>query len=253
VFNGERVIVGRELGVAALAVFSMAFTLVLTPTLVMEGSAQSFFLPQLSEARGDRDRFAHLSMTVLQCHLLFAGIILAGVALLGGPVIHLLLGPKYAAAVPILTWLALMQGVRVAKGGSSAPTLACGYSGNGLAASLMRAALLPLAWYVVAEGGELLHVIWLGILGEAGGYVAGLLLARYRLRLALRPLLPMLAATVVMLVIGALHAQGQSNPDQPHLSPVLTGAALIVLLGLVLLAGRDLRLYVKRRIVTVLA
>ena len=253
VFNGERVIVGRELGVAALAVFSMAFTLVLTPTLVMEGSAQSFFLPQLSAARGDADRFAHLSMTVLQCHLLFAALILIGVALLGGPVIHLLLGPKYAAAIPILTWLALMQAVRVAKGGSSAPTLAFGYSGNGLVASLMRAALLPLAWYVVAQGGELLHVIWLGILGEAGGYVAGLLLARYRLRLSLRPLLPMLLATGVMLIVGALHAQGQSSPDLPPLSPLLTGGALIALLGVVVVTGRDLRLYVQRRIVTVRA
>ena len=251
VFNGERVIVGRELGVAALAVFSMAFTLVLTPTLVMEGSAQSFFLPQLSAAHGDRDHFAHLSMAVLQCHLLFAALIVAGVAILGAPVIHLLLGPKYAAAIPILTWLALMQGVRVAKGGSSAPTLAFGHSNNGLVASLMRAALLPVAWYVVAVGGELLHVIWLGILGEACGYVAGVLLAHSQLRLSLRPLLPMLVATVGMGVIGALHAQGQSNPGQPHLSPVLTGTVMILLLGLVAALATDLRLYVQRRIVTV--
>lgn len=251
VFNGERVIVGRELGVAALAVFSMAFTLVLTPTLVMEGSAQSFFLPQLSAAREDREKFVHLSMTVLQCHLLFAALIVVGVALLGAPVIHLLLGAKYAAAIPILTWLALMQGVRVAKGGSSAPTLASGFSNNGLVASLMRAGLLPLAWYVVAQGGALLHVIWLGILGEACGYIACLLLAHYQLRLSLRPLLPMLAATVAIGVIGALHAQGQFNPDQPHLSPFLTGAGLILMLGLIVVLATDLRLYVQRRIVTV--
>jgi O-antigen/teichoic acid export membrane protein len=251
VFNGERVIVGRELGVAALAVFSMAFTLVLTPTLVMEGSANSFFLPQLAAAREDREKFVHLSLTVLQCHLLFAALIVIGVALLGAPVIHLLLGPKYAAAIPILTWLALMQGVRAAKGGSSAPTIASGFSNNGLVASLMRAALLPIAWYVVAQGGELLHVIWLGILGEACGYVAGLLLAKRQLHLPLHPLLPMLVATVAIGIIGALHAQGQSSPTLPHLSPVATGTALVALLGLVLLLGKDLRLYVQRRIVTV--
>ena len=251
VFNGERVIVGRELGVVELAVFSMAFTLVLTPTLVMEGSANSFFLPQLAAARQDPDRFAHLSLSVLQCHLLFAALIVTGVAVLGAPVIHLLLGPKYAAAIPILTWLALMQGVRVAKGGSSAPTLASGFSENGLVASLMRAALLPVAWYVVAVGGDLLHVIWLGILGEACGYVAGLWLARRQLHLSLRPLVPMLVATIGMGVIGALHASGQSSPDQPHLSPLLTGSALILGLVVVLALAGDLRLYVRRRIVTV--
>ena len=58
VFNGERMIVGRELGMASLAVFSLAFSLVLTPTLVMEGSAQSFFLPQLSALKREVEKFA---------------------------------------------------------------------------------------------------------------------------------------------------------------------------------------------------
>jgi len=253
VFNGERVIVGRELGMAALAVFSMSFTLVLAPTLVMEGSAQSFFLPQLSAAHAEADRFAHLAMVTLQCHLVFGAVILIGVALLGGPIVHLLLGPKYAAAIPILTWLAVMQGIRVAKGGSSVPTLAHAFTGNGLVASLMRAALLPVAWVVAASGGDLKHVIWLGILGELFGYVAGLMLARYRLQLSLRPLLPMLSAMIVMFLVGALHANGQSDPGQPHLSPVWTGGALIALFGLTIVLAHDLRLYVRRRIINIQA
>ena len=251
VFNGERVIVGRELGMAPLAVFSMAFTLILAPTLVMEGSAQSFFLPQLSAARADAERFAHLTMATLQCHLLFGAVILTGVALLGGPIVQVILGQKYATAVPILTWLALMQGIRVAKSGSSAPTLARAFTENGLVASLMRVALLPLAWYIAATGGTLEHVIWLGILGEVFGYVAALLLARYRLRQSLRPLLPELGVTVVMFLVGALHAYGQSHPEQPHLSPLWSGGALIVLFGLVIVTAKDLRLYIRRRVMTV--
>ncbi|MEO6298173.1 MAG: oligosaccharide flippase family protein [Paracoccaceae bacterium] len=251
VFNGERLIVGRELGMGDLAVFSMAFTLVLAPTLVMEGSAQSFFLPQLSAARADKDKFEHLSMATLQCHLFFGALILTGVALLGGPVVHLLLGPKYAAAIPILTWLAIMQGVRVSKGGSSAITLAHAFTENGLVASLMRVALLPLAWYITATGGSLLHVIWLGTVGELIGFVASLLLARYRLRLSLRPLLPQLGVMVAMYLVGALHAYGQSSPDHPHLSPLWTGGALIVLFGLAIVTGKDLKLYVRRRVMKV--
>lgn len=253
VFNGERLIVGRELGMGALAVFSMAFTLVLTPTLVMEGSAQSFFLPQLSAARPDSDRFEHLAVATLQCHLLFGAVILTGVALLGGPMVHLLLGPKYAAAIPILTWLAIMQGIRVSKGGSSAVTLAYAFTENGLVASLMRVALLPLAWYITATGGSLLHVIWLGILGELIGFAASLLLARYRLRLSLRPLLPQLCMMGAIFLVGALHAYGQAEPDQANLSPLWTGGALIVLFTLVVATGKDLRLYVRRRVMTVQA
>ncbi len=251
VFNGERVIVGRELGMASLALFSMAFTLVLSPTLVMEGSAQSFFLPQLSAARGDAVKFAHLAMTTLQCHLMFGAVILLGVALLGGPIVHLLLGAKYAAAVPLLTWLAVMQGVRVAKGGSATATLALAFTENGLVASVMRVALLPIAWYITATGGKLEYVIWLGTLGELFGYIAGLLLARYRLQMSLRPLLPMIAATTLMFLVGALHAYGQSDPQQSHLSPLWTEAALIILFGLVILTATDLRHYLKRSVMTV--
>lgn len=247
VFNGERLIIGRELGMGALAVFSMAFSLVLTPTLVLEGSAQSFFLPQLSSAREDGERFAHLAMATLQCFLLLGAVTLLGVALLGGPVIHLLLGPKYAAALPILTWLAILQGIRVTKSGSSAITLAHGFTATNLIASLMRVALLPVAWYVTTIGGSLLEVIWIGCVGEIVGFVASLLMARHRLKLPMRPLMPTLVTTILMFGVGILHAQGQSMPDLPHLSPWLTAAGLVVLFALVILAARDLRLYVRNR------
>lgn len=247
VFNGERLIIGRELGMGPLAVFSMAFSLVLTPTLVLEGSAQSFFLPQLSAARDDRARFEHLAMATLQCFLLLGAVTLLGVGLLGGPVVHLLLGPKYAAALPILTWLAILQGIRVTKSGSSAITLALGHSETGMVSSLMRVALMPLAWYVTTIGGNLLEVIWIGCLGEIVGFVASLMLARHRLKLGLGPMWPTLGVMILMFGVGALHAQGQSMPDLPHLSPWLTGAGLILLAGLAILSSRDLRAYIRNR------
>lgn len=247
VFNGERLIIGRQLGMGALAVFSMAFSLVLTPTLVLEGSAQSFFLPQLSAARDDRERFVHLSMATLQCFLMLGAVTLIGVALLGAPVVHLLLGPKYAAALPILTWLAILQGIRVTKAGSSAITLAQGHSETGMVSSLMRVALMPVAWYVTTLGGSLLEVIWIGCAGEIVGFIASLALARYRLKLALGPVLPALGAVVVMLGVGVLHAQGQSMPDRLLVSPWISGTGLVLLLGLVIAASRDLRLYIRNR------
>jgi O-antigen/teichoic acid export membrane protein len=247
VFNGERMIVGRELGMAPLAVFSLGFSMVLTPTLVMEGSAQSFFLPQLSALRDNLKKFGDLAMATLQCHLLFGAVIVVGVALLGGPIVHLLLGPKYAETLPLLSWLALMQGIRVSKGGSSAVTLAHAFTENGLVASLMRVALLPLAWYVASIGGNIIYVIWIGIVGETLGFVASLWLARYRLRLSLRRLWPTIAAMVVLFVVAAVHAFGQSSPDQALVTPACTSLALVVLLGVVLLTMKDLWLYIKRR------
>lgn len=247
VFNGERLIVGRELGMSALAVFSMAFSLVLTPTLVLEGSAQSFFLPQLSAARDDPPRFACLADATLQSFLLIGAVTLLGVALLGGPVVHLLLGAKYAESLPLLTWLAILQGIRVSKGGASSVTVANGITQANLYASLPRVLLLPIAWYVTTVGGSLLEVIWLGCLGEIIGFAAALLFARARLRLSLRPLLPTLGIVTLMFLVGLLHAVGQSRPDLPHLSPWVTSSALVLLFGLAIAAARDVRSYVRNR------
>jgi hypothetical protein len=104
-----------------------------------------------------------------------------------------------------------------------------------------------LAWYVASIGGNIIYVIWIGIVGETLGFVASLWLARYRLRLSLRRLWPTIAAMVVLFVVVAVHAFGQSSPDQALVTPAWTSLALVVLLGVVLLTMKDLWLYIKRR------
>ena len=70
VFNGEKLIIGREMGMADLAIFAMGMTLTLTPTLVLAKSTQTFFLPQLSSAQDDPDLFSTLSMAAMQAGFL---------------------------------------------------------------------------------------------------------------------------------------------------------------------------------------
>ncbi len=251
VFNGERMIVGRELGMASLAVFSLAFSLILTPTLVMEKSGQSFFLPQLSVARTNPDRFRHIAMVTFETHLLFGAVTVVGIALLGQPIVHLLLGAKYAAALPLLTWLAIMQGIRVAKGGSSTVSLSWAHTENGLVASLMRVALLPLAWYIVAHGGNLIQMIWIGTAGEIVGFAAALLMTRRRLRqhlhLSLAPLTLPLASTIALYSLACIYAADQSLYRPTALPQLLTGGLLLILLALAAIAMKDLRLFIANR------
>lgn len=246
VFNGERMIVGRELGMAELAILAMGLSLTLTPVLMLSSAASSFFFPQLAARKMDRRAFLGLSNATFQGHLLLAGLTVAGITLFGGPFLHILLGEKFAAAIPLLVWLAIMQGLRLAKGGSSTVAMAQGMTGNSMLGNLPRALLLPLAWYILVSGGTLAQVIWLGILGEAVGFVVALGLALRRLRLPKRPLiLPLLAMCVVF--SGAIfqglvqHNVGDWRPD-----PV---AALIMLVGVVasIAAARDLRAYIAKR------
>lgn len=246
VFNGERMIVGRELGMAELAILAMGLSLSLTPVLTLSAATVSFFFPQLSARKDDRGAFLGLSSVTFQGHFVLAGVTVLGIALLGGPFLHFLLGQKYEAAVPLLAWLGVMQGLRLAKGGSSTVAMAQGMTGNSMIGNLPRVLLLPLAWYLLVTGGTLLQVIWLGILGEAIGFVVALWLAIGRLRLARRPLLwPLLCMLVVF--AGAMlqglqqHTAGDWRPDLI--------SALIMLGGVLgmLITSRDLRAYIAKR------
>ena len=234
VFNGDKVIVGRALGMATLAIFAMGFTLTLTPMLVLEKSAQAFFLPQLTAltAAADRPRFVQVAMATAQAHLAFGAALVVGVVVIGAPVVHLLLGPKYAALLPLLTWLAILQAARVFKGVSSPMALARAQTEVSMYASLPRVAALPLAAYIAGTTGNIVLVIQLAILAELVGFALTLWLLRARLDLPLDPLVwPVL--TCLALLIGAAVL-----PDRIAM-PVTAGLFVLALVSM-----QDLRRYV---------
>lgn len=245
VFQGDKLIVGRELGMAVLAIFAMGFSLTLTPTLVAAKSAQSFFLPQLSASKDDAARFAHLAMATLQTSLVNGLLVVLVVALAGKPVVLALLGQKYAALVPFLTWLAILQAMRVFKAGSSVVALARGQTGNAMIANLFRAASLGLSWYVAARGGDLFAVICIAMAGEAVGYPVSLWLVRRRSGLRLGPMLwPLVTASLFLAATAVLAGLPGLRPATEGLWPA---AAITVLFLLCLATLRDLRQYVVGR------
>lgn len=189
VFNGERLIVGRELGMSQLAVFSMAITLTLTPTLVLGSAAQSLFLPKLSALRDDQDRFNWFGIAAVEGGIAIGFLLLLGTVLLGGPIVHILLGPKYEAMLLILMPMAVMQAVRVAKTGASTVALARHRSGNAAIANMFRVLSLPISWIAVVQTGSVYTVLAIATAAEVLGYAASLYLASKRAGLKLRPLL----------------------------------------------------------------
>ncbi|OYX42443.1 MAG: hypothetical protein B7Z02_12105 [Rhodobacterales bacterium 32-67-9] len=188
VFNGERLIVGRELGMSQLAVFSMAITLTLTPTLVLAGACQSLFLPQLSTARDRDESFRWLAVAATEAGLAIGVLLVLGMVLLGGPMVYLLLGPKYAAILEILVPMAVVQAVRVTKTGGSTVALSKERSGNAAAANLFRVLSLPISWYAVTHSGDVMTVMYIAMVAEVLGYVVSLRLAARRTGMLLGPL-----------------------------------------------------------------
>lgn len=206
VLHGEKLVVGRELGMEELAIFAMGFTLSLTPLGVVSKSLNQFFLPQLSTAQDDSARFNRLSRINFQMHFLCAVIFAALFAIYGPAIVHLLLGEKFAPLSPLLAWLGILNALRLFKAASALSAFALGRTGNALWGNLPRAAGLLLAWYVLVTGGDLLSVIWVGLLGEAAGFLISLMLLRKQSVFHLRPLLPTLLLNIALLAILAMQA-----------------------------------------------
>lgn len=253
VFQGDKLIVGRTMGMETLAIFAMGFTLTLTPTLVLSKSVQNFFLPQLTAAnRGTPDgeaRFAHLSMVTFQSHMLFATLIVLMIMAIGKPAIDVLLNDKYAQVVPLLTWMAILQALRLFRGGPATVALAQGMTGNALIANILRVASLPLAWWVAVTTGDIYQIIAVGLAAEFLSFIVAFALVRSRVRLGLRPLVWPVVASLGTLLMAMLHALGQTGHMMlagslgPYVALGLTVVGFVVSFATM----TDLRRYIRSR------
>ena len=245
VFNGDRLIVGREIGILELGIFSMGMTLTLTPSLVLEKSTQNFFLPLISSA--DRSsaageaRFRQLATVCFQVNLIFGTLLACGALLFGPALVRLLLDTKYAALGALLTWLAVMQGLRIFKGGPAIMALSRGRTANAMVANFVRIGTLPAAWWIATTTGNLALMILVDILGEAAGFVVAMLVLRWRIGLSLRGLAPSALASLACMAAILL----ASHPEGP-VFPAATAVALALLL-LTVLTMPELWRYLLRR------
>lgn len=199
VFQGDKIIVGRVLGMEALALLAMGFTLTLMPTLVLAKSTQNFFLPQLSRGKD-------LAQVVVQVCLLHGVALVLGIALIGGPLISGLLGAEYAALEPLLLPLAVMQALRVAKAGPGIVALSQAYSSNAMWGNIPRVASLVLVWWAVVQGHGLPVVIWIACVGEAVGLALALWLLHRRV--GVTPAWPPFAGWAAVLLWAVLPTGG---------------------------------------------
>lgn len=240
VFQGDKLIVGRELGMEPLAIFAMGMTLTLTPTLVLAKSASNYFLPPLSRMQHDgQAAFNELALVTIQAVLSASLLLLLALALLGPALIELLLGEKYASLQALLVWFAIMQTLRVLKAAPAIIALAAGKSANPMIANLVRIMALPLCWYVAATSGDLKLIIWIAILGELAGHIVAMALIGKRVQLNDRGvILPHLAAALLLAVLAA-------TVELDVLVDIRVSLLLLILFGLSLTCQPHLRRHLR--------
>lgn len=147
VLNLDNMIIARVVGPVALGFYVLAFNISNWPMSVIGQVTRAVALPAFARtAHGEKDTNMAFAAALSGSLALAAG---TGLALLAGPVVHVLYGGKWAAATPVLAALGLFGAVRVLFDLSASYLMARGRSGLTLAVQV---------WWLVT----LVPAIWLG-------------------------------------------------------------------------------------------
>jgi O-antigen/teichoic acid export membrane protein len=172
IFQGDRVVVGTSYGLDLLGAYSLAFLLTMVPTALLAGAGTALVLPILSRVQNDALEFGRRTAACAQTLALAAAAVTIPLALLGGTMLTLLFGTKYAAAAEVVPWLALMQGVRILRVTPTLAAVARADTMNSMLANVWRTTALggmavaaalhaPLPWIAAAGlGGEILALLY---------------------------------------------------------------------------------------------
>ena len=227
VFQGEKIIVGREIGLEALAIFSMGFTLTLLPAMLLANSVQSVFLPLLSGSKENKSGFQRLAMVTLQAHFALGALFVTGGVLLGPTLVHYLLGEKYTPLLGLFPWLVVLQAMRLMEGGSAIIALAAGRTGVSAVSNLVRISVLPFSWYVAATTSNLHLIIWLAIGAELSGLLVSLFMMRRQTNISVSASVWQFALVMLLCALAAVYAWMAENAASSPMSPLWLIAIII--------------------------
>ena len=162
----DTVFIGRQLGPAALGIYSRGSMLIKLPVYQLISSLSKVLFPSFSQVQADvpRLRGAYLNSITLVATLVTP--VCIGMTVAAPEIVRVMLGPKWMAAVPILQVISLTYIL-------SAVTLFAGVVCDATAAGAMKSKLTLNLIYIVALAGLLLAGSRFGLLGVAWALVAG--------------------------------------------------------------------------------
>lgn len=232
IFQGDRIIIGSDIGITELGWFSAAFTLTMAPSLVIAKTLQGFFLPQISRQEVGSTEFKFLCSVTNQISC-FVGLLYVILFATVGPAIFLILyGNKYEPALSVLVLLAVMQGVRISRVGLSTIAHSIAATKIPLVANLFRISVFPITWIIVIKTSNLLAVASIAAIGEGLALVATLYLLRPKQIFVLaEQLIPTVLCTFTLIWIAFSNFYQELHPNQIILDPMfLVGVPFVAIL-----------------------
>lgn len=166
VYQADRAIIGRHLGMVELAGYTAAFMITMVPGLIMAKVGNALMLPLLSQSLAHPSELALRYRAMLEATIVVACAYVSAFVVAGGDVLALAFGDNFLGLGALVGILALMWAVRIVQAVPGMALIATGNTRPLLWAGLIRAGALPLAIAVLAAGGRVEHVAATGIIGE---------------------------------------------------------------------------------------
>lgn len=248
VYQGDRILVGRLLGMDALAGYSAAFLIAMVPGLLAAKVAHALCLPLLSAARTNTAVFTQRYLLMFETASVAAAAYVVAFVVAGGDVMPQAFGPHYVGLGAVISCLAAMWALRMMQSICGMALMARGETRPLLIAGIIRASGVALNWLAIEFGLGLTGVAAAGVVGElvAIAYVlvrTGSGMPGIARRTAMRALYPLLAGAVAATCVWVWPVTGSLWMSLP-IGMMLCASA--VLAGLA--AMPEVRLFIETQI-----
>jgi len=107
--RAPELVIGRLIDNAAVGLFARASGLALQLRMLVAGAVTGVFYPAFRRVRDSGEPLGPPYLRVVAAYTGVTWPAMAGIAVLAEPIIHLLYGPRWIAAAPLLGWVALAQ------------------------------------------------------------------------------------------------------------------------------------------------
>ncbi|KUJ82998.1 hypothetical protein AVO43_10660 [Microbulbifer sp. ZGT114] len=166
IFQGDRVIIGSLYSMETLGWYSVAFSLCMLPTLIFAKLSASLLMPILSRSCDDAALFYRCGEFALISCVSFAVLTVVFFGIGGHGLVLLSFGEQYLQAATVITWLAVMQALRVVRIAPSIIANSQAHTKNAMIANIFRCVSLGFAVKLGLDGAPVAWVAATGIGGE---------------------------------------------------------------------------------------
>ena len=234
--QGDRLLVGNQLGVTELGLYSAIMLLIYSPSQFAARFMQTTGFPAIAEARDDAALQRYRLDSLIGQTLLLGAVMAVGFAAVGPVLIPLLFGEEFRSAALTVAMVGALQVIRFVRLWPTTLSLSIGRSGIVLTSNLIRLISLPIVLLGLQVVGGLLGVAIFFALGEFLALAISIYLANRASGRSMKRDMLRLAILIAIFAALALASIGYEDAD---LLMMASGSALTLILCGLLLAGEN--------------